>query len=160
MQAERNYFILASLENQGSQLRKVKKKYKSITWKISTWLDKSSKKVRIMQRQTSFGNGTRELCGWIMEWVLMTTFWYKTKDALMRVFFSFNPNNYNKIFKKTNSHIFVWICVGCWKEINSCRKKVFLKGLLRHRDKSSSPLKFPGPNIQQLLTPSPGRPLL
>jgi hypothetical protein len=74
MQAERNYFILASLENQGSQLRKVKKKYKSITWKISTRLDKSSKIVRIMQRQTSFGNGTRELCGWIREWVLMTTF--------------------------------------------------------------------------------------
>ena len=46
MQAERNLFILASLENQGSQLWKVKKKYKSITWKISTWLVNQVKKQK------------------------------------------------------------------------------------------------------------------
>jgi hypothetical protein len=29
-----------------------------------------------------------------------------------------------------------------------------MKGLLRHHERSSSPLKFPGPNMQQIFTPS------
>jgi hypothetical protein len=31
---------------------------------------------------------------------------------------------------------------------------LLMKGLLRHHERSSSPLKFPGPNMQQLFTPS------
>lgn len=37
-------------------------------------------------------------------------------------------------------------------DVDSGRRSI--KGLLKHHESSSSPLKFPGPNIQQLFTPS------